>query len=111
MSTPRHEPAHLVALRQEEQRLSQIRALLSDMLNAAIDTERRKGFRDCAAEVAKQQYWHEVEESVHDDLIAATRVYYDTQRRQRRSAADHRAHGEPVPESAPVDSRDWRRSR
>ncbi|WP_459549899.1 hypothetical protein [Nocardia sp. X0981] len=89
----------VAAARAEQQRITVVDGVLSDMFIAALGSQLRKNFRDCSAEVAKLDHFHAVTESVQPELdLADDRVNgllmgpeYVEQRRQRR--AEIRARG------------------
>ncbi|WP_280422143.1 hypothetical protein [Nocardia carnea] len=89
----------VAAARVEQQRLTAVDGVLSDMLIAAMGSQIRKDFRDCSAELAKLDHFRAVKDSVRPELdMAEDRVdellmgpeYVE---QHRRSRAEIRARG------------------
>ncbi|MFB8001539.1 hypothetical protein [Nocardia sp. NPDC056000] len=90
MNTRRKELENLAALDAERDRLSTVNDVLSDMVGAACDATARKGYRDCAAEDAKQAHWKEFSGPVLAEYFAAGDAYREA-RWGSESAARTRA--------------------
>lgn len=131
MSTRDREPEHLEALRAERDRLDIVTDVLSDMFRAAGEVANGKGYRDCAAEDAKQAHWAQFRKPALAEYFAAADAYsaarFGTEFvEESRAKREHIFAGDPEMhelivkaradlaarhQSAPRPERDRRRSR
>ncbi|WP_458686399.1 hypothetical protein [Nocardia tengchongensis] len=79
MSAQKRDSADIAALRAEYERLDTVSDVLSDILGAACDVSKQKGFRDCAAEDAKRDHWRTFNKPVYAEYYAAADAYCEAE--------------------------------